>query len=265
MTDRQTDAEFASKTYQNFISLGYFCEVAQDLEKMGLRNTSSPFDWCITNFAKNIELIENRFDDFMNYDNLAQSVNEPNHYLDTKYNDYFFHDFNQYDPLPNQYEAVKAKYDRRIKRFLKNIEQPTLFVRYISNEKKTPDGQSAELTWIETNYEYVQRVLKSYNAENEVIFIGDMDTKSDKIKVYNVAIDEGDVVSRSPIYNNGELLPLMTSFHIDGQEANQRRFEAKQARKHSLKTRVHGKAMSAWQNLTRKVYRHTKTYQTPGK
>ena len=76
---------------------------------MGLRNTSSPFDWCITNFAKNIELIENRFDDFMNYDNLAQSVNEPNHYLDTKYNDYFFHDFNQYDPLPNQYEAVKDK------------------------------------------------------------------------------------------------------------------------------------------------------------
>lgn len=37
--------------YQNYISLGYFCGVAQDLEKLGLRNTSSPFDWCITDLG----------------------------------------------------------------------------------------------------------------------------------------------------------------------------------------------------------------------
>lgn len=35
MSDIHIETEF-----KNFISLGYFCEVAEDLEKMGLRNTS---------------------------------------------------------------------------------------------------------------------------------------------------------------------------------------------------------------------------------
>lgn len=37
--------------YTNYISLGYFCGVAQDLEKLGLRSYSAPFDWGISSFA----------------------------------------------------------------------------------------------------------------------------------------------------------------------------------------------------------------------
>ena len=47
--------------YSNFISLGYFCGVAEDLERIGLRSFSSPFDWLITDFKGVIKLIENRF------------------------------------------------------------------------------------------------------------------------------------------------------------------------------------------------------------
>lgn len=264
-TDRQTDDNFVNKKFQNFISLGYFCEVAQDLEKMGLRNTSSPFDWCITDLSKNIELIENGFNDFMEYNNLAQSKYSRNHYLDTKYQDFFFHDFNMYVPLSKQYVNVKSKYDRRIKRFLKNIEKPTLFVRYISNEKQTSLGRSKELVWIENNFDYIQKVLKSYNPKNTIIFIGDTETTSDLIKIYHVAIDEGDVVSRSPIYNNKELLPLMESFHIEGQEANKIRYQNKQKRKNSLKTKLSKKIKNAFLKLTHRVYIHNQEYQIDGK
>lgn len=52
--------------YDNFISLGYFCDVAKDLEQLGLRDVSSPFDWCISDFRGVVAAIENNFHDFMN-------------------------------------------------------------------------------------------------------------------------------------------------------------------------------------------------------
>lgn len=251
--------------FENFISLGYFCEVAGDLEKLGLRNTSSPFDWCITDFSKNIELIENRFDDFMNYNNLAQSIENRNHYEDTKYNDFFFHDFTKYKPLNEQYEAVKAKYDRRIKRFLKNIESPTLFVRYISNEEINTNGRSIELEWIENNKDYIDEVLKSYNPNNQIIFIGDSKTHSDKIKIYNVDVDEGDIVSRSPIYNNTELYPIMEKYHVKNQNANRSRYILKQKRKNRFTTKIISKFDNVLDKLVHKEYHHTQTYDIKGK
>ncbi len=44
--------------FKNYISLGYFCEVAKDLERLGLRNQSSPFDWVISYFPKVIYAID---------------------------------------------------------------------------------------------------------------------------------------------------------------------------------------------------------------
>ena len=104
--------------YKNFISPGYFCEVAKDLEKLGLRNVSSPFDWCISDFEGILKLIENKFEDFMAYDNMAQSSNIRENYMDTKYGIYFFHDFSKYKTFEEQYYKVKEKYQRRIKRFI---------------------------------------------------------------------------------------------------------------------------------------------------
>ena len=55
------------KEYTNYVSLGYFCSIAQDLEKLGLRNFSSPFDWGISSFSDVISAIDNKFDNFMDY------------------------------------------------------------------------------------------------------------------------------------------------------------------------------------------------------
>lgn len=77
----------------NYISLGYFCEVAQDLEKLGLRNQSSPFDWIISYFPSVVDALDKEFEGFMDYGNLSQNTYARNHYREDKYNFYFFHDY----------------------------------------------------------------------------------------------------------------------------------------------------------------------------
>lgn len=59
--------------FKHYISLGYFCSVALELEKCGLRSQSSPFDWNITwSFKGVIEAINNRFEDALNEQMLFQ-------------------------------------------------------------------------------------------------------------------------------------------------------------------------------------------------
>ena len=45
----------------NYISLGYFCSVASELERYGLRGESYPFDWVISDFGGVVEAIQNNF------------------------------------------------------------------------------------------------------------------------------------------------------------------------------------------------------------
>lgn len=69
------------KQFEHFISLEYFCSVASELERTGLRSTSSPFDWCISNFAGVMDAIENHFADFLAYDRLLQSDASCEYYI----------------------------------------------------------------------------------------------------------------------------------------------------------------------------------------
>ena len=251
--------------YNNYISLGYFCEVAQDLEKLGLRNQSSPFDWGISYFENVIDAIDREFDGFMDFDNLSQNVNVRNHYREDSYNFYFFHDFSQYSSLEKQYEVVKNKYYRRINRFLQTIKQPTLFVRYISSEELDENNKSLELTWIEDNYDRIMSVLRRYNPQNNIVFIGDETVRSDAVKIYTVKRDEGDRVSRLPIVNNKELFAILSSVEFPGKEENIARYNKKQKRKRSLFTRINKKISAVFSRRFRKVYKHTKTYDIPNK
>ncbi|MCT2879333.1 hypothetical protein EFR42_08575 [Lactobacillus delbrueckii] len=73
--------------------------------------------------------------------------------------------------------------------------------------------------------------MKSYNPDNQIIFIGDLNIRSDKIKIYNVEVDKGDIVSRSPIYNNVELYPIMKKYRIENQDYNKARYMLKQKKK----------------------------------
>ena len=70
----------------NYISLGYFCSVASELEKLGLRTESSPFDWVISDFEGVLLAIQNNFSDYLNYSFLAQNKQNHSVYKNIKYN-----------------------------------------------------------------------------------------------------------------------------------------------------------------------------------
>ena len=72
----------------NYISLGYFCSVASELEKLGLRTESSPFDWVISDLEGVISNIQNCFVDYLDYNFLSQEVYNHAIYTNTKYNIY---------------------------------------------------------------------------------------------------------------------------------------------------------------------------------
>ena len=127
---KQFELDF-NKEYVHFISLGYCCAIAEELERNGLREASLPFDWQITDFQGVITAIDNSFDRYLDYEELLQNVTYPQYYMDKRYNCQFYHDFDKYRSLKQQIGFVKEKYDRRIKRLYRFISEPTLFIRYI--------------------------------------------------------------------------------------------------------------------------------------
>ncbi|MBE5947848.1 MAG: hypothetical protein E7261_02340 [Lachnospiraceae bacterium] len=216
----------------NYISLGFFCSVAMELERLGLRKESSPFDWLISDFKGVIQAIDDKFEDFLEYDLLFQNKEKHEIYKNSKYNVHFYHDFDKYTSLEEKLPIVKDKYNRRIARFYDTISKPTLFIRYISDEE-LENGKSKELIWIEDNYEWIMQVLKSYNADNEILFIANEGVISDKIFIYNVEKDDNDVVARKPIEKNQELCKFFDSIQVEGREENIARYLKKEKSKKS--------------------------------
>lgn len=151
---------------KNIISLGPGCGTAKSLEKIGARSQAGPFDWVTTkNFESIIELIENKFSDFLVASNIYQSdnVSEPQVYYDLKFNIGFYHDFNMFKSFESQFMDVKKKYNRRIERFLISIKEPTIFIREVNTAE--------EFEYIESKLDYLNQVIKYYNPENEFIFV----------------------------------------------------------------------------------------------
>lgn len=204
---------------KHYISLGYFCSTARELERLGLRSESSPFDWLITDFEGVILAIENNFDDFLEYKYLAQSRKNRAYYRNTKYDFWFYHDFKPRVPLCEQLPIVQEKYKRRIERFKQSVQEPTLFVRYISDEQLV-NGVSKELCYIEENYESILRLIKSFNKDNEILFIANEGVSSSKIFIHHVKKNKNDTVNRAPIVSTPELLELFNSFDYPQRQRN---------------------------------------------
>lgn len=226
-------------TFKNFISLGFFCSIATDLAKLGLRHASYPFDWTLSNFRSVISLIENHFDGFLNYENLSQDKDEPSYYYDCENKIWFYHDFSAYKPLKEQLSKVQEKYLRRISRFYKTISEPTLFIRYIDSES------DEEFLYIKKNYSSIIKVLKFFNPKNEIIFITH---KKQYIlpNCYYVEKPKDDSVNRNPLFADNEL--FMYFSNVD----NPRIYKRKNAKTLILKIK------KLILKLFKKPYRHNK-------
>ena len=241
----------------HYISLGYFCSIAMELEKLGLRSESSPFDWLISDFEGVIHAIDNHFEDFLEQKYLAQNSRDHSHYKNVKYDVQFFHDFDPYQPLQDQLPSVQDKYNRRIQRFYKSITEPTLFIRYI-NDKPNADNTSKELHWIEENYDSVIALLKSFNAQNDILFIANDGVTSQKIKIYNVPKDDGDSVARSPLTKTPALQEIFYNIDLPEKQLNIERYLQKQQSKR--KSRLKKKLFTLLKKLFHKEYVHTQLY-----
>ena len=191
------------KKYTNVISLGFFCSTASEIERIGLRNASYPFDWVISEFDLVLNLIENNFSDFLEEDLLIKDKNskplEKTYVVkNVKNNIRFFHDFFIGETISKQISVVKEKYNRRIKRFYKSITKPTLFIRYIKDNN--------EINYIINNFKQINKILKYYNENNDIIFICNSEIYDDRIKeMYNVKKDKKDTVARKFLKKNNKM------------------------------------------------------------
>lgn len=252
--------EAGMHNFKHFISLGSFCSVALDLEALGLREASMPFDWNIDlRFEGVIGCIEKKFEHFLDEEELKQSEEAPEHYMN-RYEIQFFHDFNMWEPLKDQLPAVQDKYERRVRHFYQITQEPTLFIRYMDDRILDEDGTPHELRYIEENYDHILAVLKDLCPENELILIANEGVKSNKLKIYGVEKDRGDIVARVPREKNAELAALLASFSVPDQETNRARGAAAARRRKQIELKHKAEKAAAKLGL-RKPYRHDKMYR----
>jgi hypothetical protein len=129
-------SEACINTFDKIISLGCNCEVTWNIRKYFGIECAYPLDWWITPYQALRMLLENRFHDLFNINNL-----EVSHDLltvrDTYYNLLYHHDFKRTeddkiidDIIDQQLPLLKQKYDMLIERFFHDPkDKRVLFIR----------------------------------------------------------------------------------------------------------------------------------------
>lgn len=129
-------SEGQANKFDRIISLGCNCEVALNIRDYFGAERAYPFDWWITPFQALWNLLEGRFHDLFNINNLEVSSDLLT-VRDTYYNLLYHHDFKRADDdkiipdtLEEQLPRVKQKYDMLIHRFFTDLQNKrVLFIR----------------------------------------------------------------------------------------------------------------------------------------
>lgn len=127
----------------HIISLGFFCSPALELDRLGYRNASYPFDWVISNMRSVSNLIDNQFRGLFELKDLyeARGSDLYTHVHHSEYCFQFFHDFKIGTPWPEQINSVRDKYQRRISRFYDTLSsnENIVFLLYSRNNDTQDD------------------------------------------------------------------------------------------------------------------------------
>ena len=214
-------------SFEHFISLGHCCHIGIELEQMGLRDSSMPFDWVRTRWWAIENSFNKKFEGYLNYEDLHQKKSSLHCYKNLQYGVGFVHDFVDYKSLKSQITDVQKKYQRRIERFFSHIVEPTLFIRYMWDYD--------ELVYVSAHYSEIERMIKAYNPNNEIIFIthdvpADLDVSSIKLLFFIDKDDESELNER-PISSNEELYLFLSTAEYKKREKNIQFNEAKAAQK----------------------------------
>jgi hypothetical protein len=175
-----------------YISLGPTCSVAYQLQKLGKKKESLPFDWIRCPSIKDvIYLIENNFEGFLSEISFVRddtkfpiikdseifddvSDKETKIYRNEKLNIGFFHDFKEGITI----EDVREKYNRRIQRFYKTVMEPCVFIR---------DDMYFHQENVE-DYNKLLRILVGFNSNNKLVLIINMNKNIFDLSRLNPAI-----------------------------------------------------------------------------
>lgn len=114
------------KKYDLIFGIGEACSCSQTLRSNDLQIASYPLDWLFgTDFVGRCRILASEFDHFIEKQDLSYSFSTRSISCDAYYNKHndltFNHDFKAGKPLDETYDEVRAKYDRRIARLLKQI------------------------------------------------------------------------------------------------------------------------------------------------
>lgn len=244
--------------FEHIISLGHFCGVAQELERLGLRDASYPFDWLITTREPLHQLIDSHFDGFLEYDYLYQSREERKIYRNKYYNFgvSFYHDFSKYKPLDVQLDEVKEKYARRIERFYTAITEPALFIRYVNNED--------DAEYYSKHFDECLERYKQFCPESELIFVVNDEYKNFNIpNAFYVEKDENDTVARRFTEKNEELFDFLTGDEIYDKAKRQKNLAVynETQKKKQQQNGIANKILKKAESKIRKQYKHINTIE----
>lgn len=213
------DLEFNPNLFENykhpyiFISLGNCCKIAWFIRDTGLNSYSYPFDWLLTPSCNSIcDLLENGFNDFMLKDNLSNlgdycrttkeyTMTGNSKVIDNLYDIESRHDFAWNLSIENQYLLIKEKYQRRINRLYRALNQtdkPVYLVRkQISREQasrlsKTIKTKFPKLVFTLIALDNTEEIKINWNIPNVRNFYFDnptfrYDSKSKKY-IYDSAV-----------------------------------------------------------------------------
>jgi hypothetical protein len=148
--------------YDMIFSLGNQCAVANKLRHYRLRPYAGVIDWMISFSLPGVtDLLRNRFVDFMKKDNLVfdgyHAAGTKLILKDTRYDISSAHDFSTTENTVMNwatYPKVKAKFDRRVQRFLKNIEEyeRLLFIRILGTYDETKELEIVLSSLVKHNF-----------------------------------------------------------------------------------------------------------------
>lgn len=210
------------------------------MERIGLRSASYPFDWLVTPDMEQImRMIDTGFTDFIKEADLRQKEVGSDIFINSSNGFHFVHDFKGSVSLHDQMPEVNDKFKRRIDRFLTDICDPTLFVRYIADESRTEEGDIKDLKWTEDNLDSIMATLRSFNTENDIIWIANDGVDSLLIPdIYYVAKDDNDSVARRPLDKNESLRVLLTESYYPDRDKNLEVYRKKQRKKTGIVNRI---------------------------
>ena len=171
------------KKYDFIASIGEACICSESLRKSLLQIKSLPFDWLLSHdILTNLDIVLNDFKDFLMEDYLEQSgENKPNDdnkrnwsyvYKNTKYQLNFIHDFKYGIEFEENYPKVVQKYQRRIDRFFKSIEDAKSILFVYIERPKTNEEQIADLNLL---VDYQKKLEEKFPNKNIDILYFRMD------------------------------------------------------------------------------------------